>query len=538
MEYSPRSWRWAPSKTPPREVTRPVRPTESLSRTFALVAALGVVLLLCVGFTDVIFTSTKSFDGFKNVVYVGDGKWVLSDDGLGEVFAMNLSSSHARGDLQPLRSLPAPNGLAVSHSDGFVFLSGVDKTEGPYLTRLTRLSSGSRLEEGSEWATVVYLRRFDHRITAPKKALLHPSGAFLVLADQAAACLWLVTRLDQYPDVGLSLLTSTTGHLSTPHGMAWIDCASDGIWVPTDLSETDNDMKQLYPTHHMLTPTSNRTFSTSGLVFLDSQLLYFLPMWDVSTTASGPIAEIEPIEVLNLAETVGSENFDGMDLQFLNDGKALMVLSKGRTCGLFRLTLPLLRGSPSLAHLTTDKPSARRLSPCLGDLPPHGMGCTPNGEGCVVVAPAQEGGGAALWLDSTDTSKQPMASLLRINLKLSTSDSGIFEEGIQPKNFPGSLSILQSAHSARGEDRTFGEMWWWWPVLATSGTVAVLVVACRVHLASCCLPASACPAMKPQGPVRSVQIELTDTSSHVPFYGATTTATTTTATSTSTISIT
>ena len=354
------------------------------------------------------FIHISSSDGYKEAQSLDRNHWLVADDGRGVVYGVVFSDGFKEAEIHPLlEGLVAPNGLAVDVRNHTVYVA--DSTT----LKLHRMRFDASSSLGFV-ADAVQMWRLKPEMRSPKKALLHPDGTKLLLADQASYELYVVLGLDKWPDVKIITLTNTSAMLVKPHGMTWL-ILEDELKFASMLYESGPAATA--PRYRVGDGAGSTVLSTAGVLIASRERVLFVRT-DPATLRTaeeggkdGQSTRQMPTTVVDIKEQFRLKHPNGMDVQFVpgaGDG-SFLVLSKN-SCGVFLVGDTHDRGTEFAGSSSTGDDGLRIIGhddPGCAKNNPHGMKClvgdgrrsNSSNNGCIVVQPGKKGGGRLAWLE-------------------------------------------------------------------------------------------------------------------------------------------
>jgi hypothetical protein len=370
--------------------------TLSTQQIFRNIAIALVLLTGAFAISIFVISNTASefdgnYDGLKEAQPLDSKHWIISDDYRGDVYIAAFTDKSKTADLHILMSgLSAPNGLAVDSSNRIAYLTDSNTLD------LYRINFDEDSTTGYN-IDALSMRSLTPNMQYPKKALMHPDGESLVIADQTSDQLFVVTNLDKWPNVDIITLTDNIT-LDTPHGMTW-------------LSSTDPSTTFRLPPHsetampdYMV--ADNRYVSTKGILVGNTHKVSFVRTDDASLQAAANGHVQTPIHIVDMEETFGLKSPDTMGVQFVPSGDGSFLVMTKNSCGVFYVTVA--DGNLNWGK-DTDRTDGFRITgdndPGCTVNNPHGITCVSEekgsaySNGCVIVQPGKMGGGKLAWLE-------------------------------------------------------------------------------------------------------------------------------------------
>jgi hypothetical protein len=354
------------------------------------------------------FVYNSSSDGYKEAQALDRNHWLVTDDGRGVVYGARFSDGFEEAEIHPLlEGLVAPNGLAVDARNRTVYVADSTTLE------LHRMRFDATSSIGFV-ADAVQMWRLKPEMRSPKKALLHPDGTKLLLADQASYELYVVLGLDKWPDVKIITLTNTSAMLVKPHGMTWL-VSEDELKFASMLSKSGTAATA--PRYRVGDGAGSTMLSTAGILIASREHVIFVRT-DPATLRTAEEGEKDgqstrqmPTMIVDIKEKFRLKHPNGMDVQFVpgaGDG-SFLVLSKN-SCGVFLVGDTRDQGTEIAGSSSAGGHGLRIIGhddPGCAKNNPHGMKCVvgdghrsdSSNNGCIVVQPGKKGGGRLAWLE-------------------------------------------------------------------------------------------------------------------------------------------
>ena len=353
-----------------------------------LVASLAIVACVLLNTSS---DFDGSYDGYKEAQALDSNHWLITDDKRGVVYGATFSNSAKHAYLQHIvEGMSAPNGMAVDTTNHIAYVTDSDSLQ------LYRVSFDLNTESGYN-VDILEMSYLKPEMQYPKKALLHPDGTTLILADQTSNELYVVKDLFDWPDVSIITLTDDST-LEKPHGMTWLQSnnATMNFTIPPYGDSVAPKWKV----------DGDQYVSTAGILVANHHKVSFV-RFDTATVLDAEQGNVQtPVDIVDLKSSFGLKHPDAMSVQFVPSGDGSLLVMSKNSCGVF--LVEVRDGNINWAD-NTDRSDGFRITghedPGCTVNNPHGMTCRSEvkqgdwSNGCIVVQPGKYGGGKLAWLE-------------------------------------------------------------------------------------------------------------------------------------------